>query len=136
MSRNIETAKAEHRAFNQGDLSFPGGAEDMVYVDHARGLTVRGKAEVAALLRGWKTAMSNAQVTDATYIDAGDTVIAQFVGRGVQDGPMGPFPPSGKAATLPYCEIMKFNARGEIQHITAYYDQLGLLAALGHVPAP
>ena len=44
-------------------------------------------------------------VTELT--DAGDTVVAEFTGRGVNDGPLGPLPASGKQMNHPFCEILE-----------------------------
>ena len=134
--RNVETAMEEHKAFNRRDFSLSGASADCVYIDSARGLTLHGKAQVAEHLRGWTTAMSNAEVYEPSYIDAGDVVIAQFTGRGTQDGPLGPFPASGKQTRAAFCEIFQFDKAGQITQIRAYYDMLSLLAQLGHVPTP
>jgi steroid delta-isomerase-like uncharacterized protein len=135
-ARNVETAMEEHKAFNRRDFSLKGFADDGVYIDTSRGLTMRGKEEARGFLKLWTTAMSNAEVYEPSYIDAGDVVVAQFTGRGTQDGPFGPFPPSGKEARAAFCEVFRFDQNGKIAQIAVYYDQLSLLAQLGHIPAP
>jgi hypothetical protein len=44
-------------------------------------------------LPGWVRASSDIRITDPSYLDAGDTVVARFTCRGTHDGPLGPFPP-------------------------------------------
>jgi hypothetical protein len=47
--------------------------------------------------------LSNATVTEPVYIDGGDVVVAQFIGTGTSDGPLGPLPATGKQMKLPFC---------------------------------
>lgn len=135
-SRNVETAKREHQAFNKRDFSVAGAADDAVMVDTARGLTLKGKGQIKEWLIEWTKAFSNGQITDPQYIDAGDTVVTQFIGTGRQDGPLGSFPASGKDVRVAFCEIAKFDGAGKIVSLTNYYDQLSMLGQLGHLPAP
>jgi hypothetical protein len=70
-------------------------------------------------------------VTDAEYIEAGDRTIACFTGRGTNDGPLGPLGPSGRALSLPVCDVLRHEA-GRIVRADYYYDQLSILVQLGH----
>jgi hypothetical protein len=64
-------------------------------------------------------------------------VITQFMSVGTNDGPLGSFKPSGKRASLPFCEITRFDPQGRIVSGGAYYDQYTLLTQLGHAqPIP
>jgi steroid delta-isomerase-like uncharacterized protein len=134
-TRNVETFMTAHRAFNARDFEAAANlmAEDVVYNDRARGTTFRGRAGFKDFMKSWVTAFSNAEVSEATYTDAGNTVVCQFVGRGTNDGPMGSLPPTGKPMTFNYCEILRFNDTGQAISIDAYYDQLSILTQLGHV---
>lgn len=139
MSRkNVETCIAVHRGFNARDFDavVKLAAEDLVYNDRARGITFRGRAGFKDHMNSWVAALSNAEVTEATYTDAGNAVVAQFVGRGLNDGPLGSLPPTGKRINLPFCEIFRFNDAGAIISGEAYYDQLSILIQLGHAKAP
>jgi steroid delta-isomerase-like uncharacterized protein len=135
-SKNVETAKQEHEAFNRRDLSMAGAADDVVMLDTARNLTLKGKGQVKEWLSEWTKAFSNGKITEVRYIDAGDTVVSQFVGVGRQDGPLGPFPPSNREVAVAFCEVARFNGEGKIVSLTNYYDQLSMLAQLGHLPVP
>jgi ketosteroid isomerase-like protein len=86
--------------------------------------------------KAWADAFSDASITDTVYHDAGDTVVAEFVGRGTNDGPLGPLPATGRTVALPYCEIYHFDADGKVAGGRAYFDQLGLLVQLGLAEAP
>jgi steroid delta-isomerase-like uncharacterized protein len=133
-SKNIETFMAAHRAFNARDFEAAAKimAEDAVYNDRARGTTFRGRAGFKDYMKSWVAAFSNAEVTEPTYTDAGNTVICQFVGRGINDGPMGNLPATGKPMSFYYCEILRFNDTGQVISADAYYDQLSILIQLGH----
>jgi ketosteroid isomerase-like protein len=136
-SRNVETAKAAHQAFNKRD--FDGVVSvmtnDIAYHDRARDIVFRGKEEYRQFAKGWVEAFPDAEISEPSYIDAGDIVVAQFTGRGKNDGPLGQLAPTGKSAHFGYCEILRFNETGKVVAIDAYYDQLSLLIQLGHVPA-
>lgn len=137
-SRNVETFRAAHQAFNRRDFDAVVNAmgEEVIYQDRARNLTFRGRTGFREFMQGWVTAFSNAEVHEPTYIDAGDVVVAQFVGRGVNNGPLGPLPATGKQLNLHFCEILRFDEKGQIVSGAAYYDQLSLLVQLGHAQAP
>ena len=133
-SKNVDTFRAAHQAFNKREFDALLNllAEDFVYEDRARGNTFRGRNGFREFMQGWVTAFSNAEVASAQYIDGGDTVVAEFSGRGTNDGPLGPLPKSGKQLNLPFCEVMRFNPRGQIASGAVYYDQMSMMAQLGH----
>lgn len=136
-SRNVDTFKAAHAAFNRRD--FDAVVETMApgftYRDHARGATFDGREGFREFMQGWATAFSNARAADAHYIDGGDVVVALFVGRGTNDGPLGPMPATGREMELPLCEVMRFDGEGRVVSGELYYDQLTLMTQLGHAAA-
>jgi steroid delta-isomerase-like uncharacterized protein len=137
-SRNVQTVQAQQGAFNERNWESMRDliAEDCVFVD-GRGQRHQGPDEfVENYSKGWADAFSDGQVTRPKYYDAGDTVITEFVGRGTNDGPLGTLPASGRSVELPYLEIYHFNADGKVIGGRAYFDQLDLLAQLGHAEAP
>jgi steroid delta-isomerase-like uncharacterized protein len=137
-SRNVETCRAAHQAFNSRDFEavVNAMAEDVIYQDRARDLTFRGRTGFREFMQGWVAAFSNAEVFEPVYIDAGDAVVAQFVARGVNDGPLGSLPASGKPVNFNFCEILRFNDNGQVVSGDAYYDQLSIMVQLGHAKAP
>ena len=132
-SRNVETFRAAHDAFNRRD--FDGVAnvlsDQFIYDDRARGTTFKGRTGFKEFMQAWVTAFSDAAVTEPTYIDGGDIVVATFLGTGTNDGRFGDAPATGKRMALPFCEIMRFDAAGRIQSGGIYYDQLSMLTQLG-----
>ena len=61
-------------------------------------------------LAGWVGVSSDIRITDPRYLDAGQTVVSTFTVAGTQDGPLGPFPATGKEFALPLCEMWHFDA--------------------------
>ena len=132
-SKNVATFRAAHEAFNRRDFDAVVRTltEHFTYVDRARGVKYDGRAGFKEFMQNWVTAFSNAAVTEPTYIDGGNVVVAEFVGRGINDGPMGSDRPTGRAMNVRFCEIMRFNDRGQIESGAAYYDQLTIVTQLG-----
>jgi ketosteroid isomerase-like protein len=112
-------------------------AESIRWIDQARGVTFRTPREFESdFLNEWISVSSDCQVTDARYIDAGDTVVARFTARGTNDGPVGSFPATGKEWALPICEMWHFDADGRVTGGEIYYDQVSLLTQLELLPEP
>jgi len=138
-STNVKKHRAGHEAFNRRDFDavVKEYAERISWIDQARGVTFRTPQEFRdSFLQGWIEASSDCQVTDARYTEAGDTVIARFTCRGTHDGPLGPFPATGKEWTLPLCEMWHFDVDGRVVGGEIYYDQVSLLMQLGLMPEP
>ena len=131
---NVDTARAVGDCFNRRDWDGMRAlaAEDCLWID-GRGETYNGKDGLVAYGQGWADAFSDGQVTERQYYDAGDTVVAEFVGRGTHDGSLGSIPATGKRVDLPYLEVYHFDGEGKIRSGRAYFDQLGLLSQLGVV---
>ena len=129
-ARNVETYRAGHEAFNRRDFDamVREYAESISWIDQARGITFRTPQEFKNdFLEGWIQASSDCQVTDARYADAGEIVVARFTGRGTNDGPLGPFPASGKEWSLPICEMWHFDGDGRVVGGVSLLTQLELL---------
>ena len=87
-------------------------------------------------LAGWIGASSDIRITDSRYIDGGQTVVSTFTVVGTHNGPLGPFPASGKEFALPLCEMWHFESSGRVIGGDLYYDQVSLLMQLGLMPKP
>ena len=138
-SRNVETYRAGHEAFNRRDFEAMTGryADRIGWTDRARSLTFRTPQEFRdEFLPGWVEAASDIRITDPRYLDAGQTVVCTFTVIGTHDGPLGPFPASGRAFSLPLCEMWHFDASGRVVGGDLYYDQVSLLMQLGLMPQP
>ena len=139
---NAAIARAVYEAFNDHDLERAGAlaAEDMELVDVPSGRTMRGPEGFMDGMRAWIGACSDASVEVVEMIAGeGDSVTAEFVGRGTHDGPLatpgGEIPPTGRLLGLRYCEVYRMR-EGKIASAHLYYDTATLLGQLGLMPQP
>jgi len=138
-ARNVENHRAGHEAFNRRDFAAMTEhyADGISWTDHAQGRTFATPEEFrTAFLAGWLAVSSDIQIGAARYLDAGGTVVATFTVSGRQDGPLGPFPATGKEFALQLCEMWHFDPAGRVVGGDLYYDQLSLLTHLGLLPLP
>jgi hypothetical protein len=138
-ARNVENYRAGHEAFNQRDFGAMTEyyAERISWTDHAQGRTFHTPEEFRVdFLAGWLGVSSDIRIIDGRYLDAGRTVVSTFTVEGRQDGPLGPFPPTGKEFALPLCEMWHFDSAGQVIGGDLYYDQFSLLVQLGLMPQP
>jgi predicted ester cyclase len=137
-SKNVEAVQAEHAGFNARDWESIERliADDCVFVDGS-GVVHKGPQAFATdYAKSWFDAFSDAEVTQAKYYDAGDTVVTEFVGQGTNDGSLGPLPPTNRRISLPFCEIYHFGSDGKVIGGHAYFDMYGMLVQLGHAEPP
>jgi steroid delta-isomerase-like uncharacterized protein len=111
-------------------------ATDYKAVDVPSGETMPGKEGAREFFRRWSNAFPDGKTNIHHELVSGDRVIVLFTGEGTQSGPLGPFPASNKRAKLEFASVYKVDERGKITETTTYYDQLSLLAQLGHIPVP
>lgn len=139
-SSNVEAHRAAHDAWNRRDFDAVVSriAPTIDFFDHARKQQLTTPGEFKQWVTLWAEMFSDGRITDTTYLDAGDTVVAQFVARGTYDGPVGPFPVRHAELSFEFCEIFHFDESGMIVGGDSYYDQLSMYRHLGHIdfPAP
>ena len=138
-TRDVETYRAGHEAFNQRDFEAMTKqyADSITWTDRARGLTFRTPQEFKdEFLTGGVGAASDIRITEPCYIDAGQKVVCTFTAVGTNDGPLGPFPATGKEFALALCEMWHFDSSGRVVGGDLYYDQFSLLMQLGLMPQP
>jgi steroid delta-isomerase-like uncharacterized protein len=136
-SKNVETYRAGHEAFNQRDFEAMTRryADSIAWTDHSQGRTFRTRREFEVdFLAGWIGASPDIQIVDPCYIDADQTVVCTFTATGRQDGQLGDFPATGKTFALPLCEMWHFDSSGHVVGGDLYYDRVSLLAQLGLMP--
>ena len=134
---NLEAHRAGHEAFNQRDFEAMTRqyADSIAWTDRAQGRTFTTPQEFRDdFLAGWVTASSDIRVTGPRYLDAGQTGVCTFIVVGTHDGPLGPFPATGKRFALPLCELWHFDPSGRVVGGDLYYDQVTLLMQLGLMP--
>jgi steroid delta-isomerase-like uncharacterized protein len=136
---NVDIYRAGHEAFNHRDFEAMTRhyADNITWTDHAQGRTFRSPPEFRGdFLPGWVVASSDIRITRPRYIDAGETVVCTFTAAGTHDGPLGPFPATGKEFALALCEMWHFDQSGRVIGGDLYYDQVSLLTQLGLMPQP
>ena len=135
--RNVETYRTGHEAFNRRrfEAMTEQFADSIAWTDHSQGRTFRTPQEFRNdFLTGWVDASSDIRITDPHYLDAGRTAVCTFTVVGTHDGPLGPFPATGKTFALPLCEMWHFDATGRVVGGDLYYDQVSLLMQVGLMP--
>jgi len=105
-------------------------------VDIPSGETLRGNDGAREFFRKWDKAFPDGKTTIHDELVSGDTVTLLFTGEGTQTGPLGPFPPSNKRASVEFASVNRLDAQGKITETASYYDQLSMLAQLGHIAIP
>jgi steroid delta-isomerase-like uncharacterized protein len=136
---NLEAYRAGHEAFNQRDFEAMTRqyADSITWTDQAQGRTFRTPQEFRDdFLDGWVTASSDIRITGPRYLGVGQTMVCTFTVVGTHDGPLGPFPATGKRFALPLCELWHFDPSGQVVGGDLYYDQVSLLTQVGLLPQP
>jgi steroid delta-isomerase-like uncharacterized protein len=136
---NADTYRAGHEAFNRRDFTAMTShyADSIAWTDHSQGRTFTTPQQFRDdFLTGWVQASSDIRITGPRYLDAGQTMVCTFTVEGTHDGPLGPFPATGRRFTLPLCELWHFDTSGRVVGGDLYYDQVSLLTQLGLLPQP
>jgi steroid delta-isomerase-like uncharacterized protein len=133
--KNVEALRAAHEAWNRRDFDgvIRNVAEKLVYEDFPRTSTLDSRQKFRQFAENWAKAFSDGRIVNPQYLDAGDTVIAQFTCEGTNDGPFAGLPPTNRRMSLQFCEIARFDKDGKVISGNIYYDQYTLLVQLGHV---
>jgi hypothetical protein len=135
----VERHRAGHEAFNRRDFAAMTAhyADRIRWTDRARGLTFTTPGQFREeFLAGWVQASTDIRITDPAYLDAGRASVATFAVTCTHDGPLGPFPATGRPFTLELCELWRFDPEGRVVGGDLYYDQVSLLMQLGLLPEP
>jgi len=137
--RNRATLAAMIEAINARDLDRLDG---LVAVDVARhspstpGVVVESLEDFKAFLRTDFAMVPDSRIECPRVVAEGDQLATWCTYAGHQEGPMGPFPPTGKRLELEYASFLRFDESGRIAEIDVVWDNLDALVQLGHVPSP
>lgn len=135
---NVRIATAMTDAINARDLDALDAFVSPDVVRHSAAtpdVVVTNLAEFKAFLEtDFATVSDSVQKIDVIF-GGGDYVAVRARYIGTQDGPMGPFPASGKILELPYIGILRFEDE-KIVEIWVEWDNLSALSQLGHFPPP
>ena len=103
-SKNVETLRAAHESWNKRDFAgvVRNSAENLVYTDNARALTMNSRDKFRDWTQAWAKAFSDGRITSPEYIDAGDVLVTRFIFEGTNDGAFGELKPTGRRVSLPF----------------------------------
>ncbi|MEE9169712.1 MAG: ester cyclase [bacterium] len=111
-------------------------APDFVRHSQASGeLQAKSRDEFKQLQKEFLKSFPDQRVTTELLIAEGDYVAAYATYSGTQEGPMPPFPASGKKAESKFLSIFRFK-EGKIAELWVEWDNLAMLQQLGHFPPP
>jgi uncharacterized protein (TIGR02246 family) len=112
-------------------------ADDVVVV--APGARCDGKPAFVEFYGGWLRAFPDAHidVNDVYFVD--DIAVEEGTFSGTHDGvlhtPSGDVPPTGRAVSVPYVQVLRYRDGLHVSFNLAF-DRLLMLEQLGLVPAP
>lgn len=132
---NSATLKQWVVAMAKGDLDHAPYTDDAEISDPTG--KYKGKQEILASFKVWKTAFPQANAEVTNQVAEGDQVVSEVTFRGTHTGPlaskMGPIAATNKAIDLKIAIVSSFR-NGLIQRERAYFDIAGLMQQLGLAP--
>ncbi len=135
---NIAIARSMIAAINDRNLD---GLDALIapgVVRHSAataGVTVRSLADFKAFLRSDFASIPDSVMTVDVIFGNDEFVAMRAIYAGTQTGEMGPFPPSGEHAELPFIGILRF-ADGKVVEMWVEWDNVHILTQLGHLSPP
>ena len=126
--------------FNAHDLDgFAQVLADDVVFSAPGGMRGEGKAACVGFYGGWIAAFPDAHVDVTDLHIIGDVAVEEGTFTGTQDGilhgPAGDLPPTGRAVSLDYIQVLRFRDGTHVS-FNLTFDRLSMLEQLGVVPAP
>lgn len=98
---------------------------------------MRGREAVRELAQAYWNAFSDLKWTVTDQYVSDDTVVTEEVAEGTHDGtlvtPQGELPATSTRVATRICEVSRVQG-GEIVSLHLYWDNLGLMQALGAIP--
>src|SRR5262245_28210360 len=139
---DLERNKAVVRAFVEAINAQDWGRLDALiapdFVRHSGAAgpqAVLSRGDLERYLRAEYQTFPDARENIEDLVAEGDRVAGRHRFRGTQQGPMGPYPPSGKVLTADYLAIYRLQD-GRIAEAWAEWDNLSGLTQLGHYRPP
>lgn len=114
--------------------------DDVVTADFVRhceatpGLEVRDRDQFKEFLRQDLNVFPDSVQTFEHILVDGDMAAVWAVYEGTQEGPMGPFPASGRRVRFSYSGVLRMD-HGRIAEWWVTWDNMTILAQLGHLTA-
>jgi len=138
--RNMAVVRKAHADLAAGDFDAFKAAITSNYVRHCQAMPpefqeLRGTDEFFAFLEDFIQAVPNYTDTLSNMIAQGDRVAYVSTMTGIQTGPMGGFPASGKSFTLVNIIIQRLED-GKVAETWVSWDNVAFLSQLGFMPQP
>lgn len=136
MADNAEFVRGLLEAWNDRDFDqiMEATAPDAVLTDAGSGEIFRGREEIRTYNTMWADAFPDGRITVDRVIASGDTVVAEYTGRGTHTDLLvtrgGTIPPTGRSVTLHFCDIYDITD-GKVKTQHTYGDSGSLMAQLG-----
>lgn len=114
------------------------GLAEIVVPDFVRlcpstpGVVVRSREALRDFLEADRLTFPDNHVRLADLVGEGDHVAFWATYTGTQLGPMGPFPPSGRAASVEFAGIFRLDGE-HVAEVRLVWDNVALLGQLGHL---
>jgi steroid delta-isomerase-like uncharacterized protein len=141
MSTTTEPNKAIIRQFFEAwNSRQPEAFDELVAPDVVRhcqatpGLDVNSLDQLKEFLRLDTEVFPDSVQTLKHLVAEGNLVAVWVMYEGTQQGPMGPFPPSGARAQFDFGAVFRI-ARGKIAEWWVTWDNMTVLRQLGHLPS-
>jgi steroid delta-isomerase-like uncharacterized protein len=141
MGTTIEHNKAIIRSFfDAWNSRQPEAFNDLVAPDVVRhceatpDLQARSLDHIKEFLRLDTAVFLDSVQTVKLLVAEGDLVATWTTYEGTQQGPMGPFPPSGRKAQFDFGAVFRIES-GKIAEWWVTWDNMTILRALGHLPS-
>ena len=123
--------------WNQGHIEAAGKyyAED--YVDHNPAVPGQpaGLVGAKAVFSAFLTAFPDLTFTVDQVVSDGDKIAARYTAKGTNTGSFVGMPPTGRGIVVTGIELYRI-AGGKVAERWGSFDQFGLMAQLGAIPAP
>lgn len=122
--------------WNQGNFDAVDQIFSPNYLGHLPATSgVRGPEEFKQLVRSYRTAFPDVQLTVDDLIAQDDRVVARWTSRGTHQGEFAGIPPSGRRIEVMGISIFLVQ-NGQVQEEWEGFDTMGLMQQLGAVPTP
>jgi steroid delta-isomerase-like uncharacterized protein len=136
MADNETFVRSLYDAWNERkfDVQAEAMASDGKVVIAGTGDVFEGPEGARRYASGWAAGFPDGRITVDNVVAAGDTVVAEFTGRGTHTGTletsMGAIPATGRSLTLKLCDVVEIKD-GKIQTQRTYFDSGSMMAQLG-----
>lgn len=136
MADNISTLRRLYEAWNERNFDEIAGyvAPDAHLVLVGSGDSFTGPEGARAYNESWAAGFPDGRITVDRIVSDGDTVVAEFTGKGTHTGtmvtPTGEIPATGRSVTLKFCDVTEFRD-GKILKQRSYFDSGSMMAQLG-----